>query len=855
VSLTSPSPGLPPGAAWSARVHAALMPDYNRAATLYWWLMVLAGATLAVVCVVSLLDSAWQVWAEVGLGVLLAVGAGLFPIRLPGMKGAFAAGEIFLFLVLLVLGPAAAAVAAGAEALTGSMRTSKRWTSRIASPAIAVLAMASTGALLQSALDALQQAGVHSAAATLAAALVFSQLYFAVNSVLMSTVLRLKRNEPIFHWLALLSNLRWLGLSYAGSATLATLLFVTYREQGGAVLLVMVPLLAMLLVSLHLYFRQQEAGLALGQAHAELSARQAQATEREAQAAQGHLRQLQASEQRFHSAFTHAAIGMALLDFNGRVLQANSALGHLLGVAAPDLVGWLFDELVLDDDRAGLQAQLGLSGGAEFQAFATELRCRHADGSQVWLALHGGFFTEPGADTPCLILQAQDVSARRSAQAGLQQLAFHDNLTGLPNRRRFTECLDSAIARCKADAQHRFAVMFLDFDRFKLVNDSLGHGVGDQLLQRLARRLQENLRPGDILARLGGDEFVVLAERIETERDVIVVAERLMQSLKLPIDVGGVSITASASIGITFSSFGYASADEVLRDADTAMYKAKGEGKARWALFDASLHTAVADRLRLEGDLRQAIDAHELSVVFQPVFELANGRLTGFEALLRWAHPTQGLLGPAAFLPMAEETGLIRPLSDYVLHCACQQLRLWQMSQPAWSQLTMSVNVSAVDLAQPDFVARVGRAVVEAGLAPQHLSLELTENVLMAQVQGTAQKLQALRALGLRLAVDDFGTGQSSLSHLSRLPVDSLKIDRSFIHQLQWGSDDSAVVRAIVQLAASLRKVVVAEGIETAAQAAQLREMGCTYGQGFHLGTPLSAMDASALLQLRGRPG
>ncbi len=822
------------------------MPDYNRAATLYWWVMVVAGSALTLVCTAQLLQMSWQTWLQLSAGVLLAIGAGLFPIRLPGRKNSFAAGEIFLFLVLLVLGPAAAAVAAGAEALTGSWRTSKRWTSRIASPAIAVLAMASTGSILHGLLGALERADLGGAAATLAAALVFSALYFAANSVLMSTVLRLKRNEPIFQWAALLSDLRWVGLAYAGSAAVAALLFVTYQQQGGGVLLVMVPLLAMLLVSLHLYFRQQEVGLALGQAQTAFDVRQAQATHQ-------HLLMLQASEQRFYSAFTHATIGMALLDFQGRMLQANPALCRLLGTGGADAVGQAFSDHVAEEDRAGLQAQLGLAGGHEFQGFACELRCQHADGAVVWLALHVGFFTEPGADTPCLILQAQDVSARRAAEAGLLQLAFHDNLTGLPNRRRFIECLDSAITRCRADAEHRFAVMFLDFDRFKLVNDSLGHGVGDLLLQGVARRLQENLRPGDILARLGGDEFVLLAERIETEREVVVLAERLMQSLKAPFDVGGVSLTASASIGITFSSFGYASADDVLRDADTAMYKAKGEGKARWALFDASLHTAVADRLRLEGDLRQAIEMHELSVVYQPVFELASGRLTGFEALLRWAHPTQGLLGPAAFLPMAEETGLIRPLSDYVLHCACQQLRLWQMSQPGWAGLTMSINVSAVDLSQPDFVARVGRAVVEAGLAPQHHSLELTENVLMAQVEGATQKLQALRTLGLRLAVDDFGTGQSSLSHLSRLAVDSLKIDRSFIHQLQWGSDDSAVVRAIVQLAGSLRKTVVAEGIETAAQAAQLRDMGCTYGQGFHLSTPLSAMDASALLQLRGR--
>ena len=855
MSLSPSSPGMPANAPWWARLHAALMPDYNRAASLYWWLMVLVGAAVALVCLSQLLQMPWQAWLQWAVGVLLAVGAGLFPMRLPGRKNSFAAGEIFLFLVLLVLGPAAAALAAAAEALTGSWRTSRRWTSRIASPAIAVLAMASTGALLHAVLGALQRTGHDEAAATLAAALGFSVLYFAVNSVLMSAVLRLKRNEPLLQWLAPLADLRWVGLACAGSAAVAALLYVTYLEQGGGVLLVMVPLLVALLLLLHLYFRQQEAGLALRQAQDEFSTRQAQLSEREAVAAQQQLLQLQASERRFHSAFTHASMGMALLDFQGRVLQANPALGQLLDAAPSDLVGRPFVDHAADEDRAGLQAQLGLAGRGEFQGFACELRCRRRDGSFIWLALHGGFFTEPGAQTPCLILQAQDVSARRAAEAGLQHLAFHDKLTGLANRRRFIECLDSAIARCRADAQHRFAVMFLDFDRFKLVNDSLGHGAGDQLLQRLARRLQENLRPGDILARLGGDEFVVLAERIETEREVIVVAERLMQALKSPFELGELSVTASASIGITFSSFGYASADEVLRDADTAMYKAKGEGKARWALFDASLHTAVADRLRLEGDLRQAIQAQELSVVYQPVFELANSRLTGFEALLRWAHPTLGLLGPVSFLPMAEETGLIRPLSDYVMNCACQQLRLWQRSQPDWAALTMSVNVSAVDLAQPDFVARVGRAVVEAGLAPQHLTLELTENVLMAQVQGVTQKLQALRAIGLRLAVDDFGTGQSSLSHLSRLPVDSLKIDRSFIHQLQWGSDDSAVVRAIVQLAGSLRKGVVAEGIETAAQAAQLRDMGCTYGQGFHLGTPLSAMDASALLQLRSRPG
>ncbi len=853
MSLSSPSQLPPPPADWWARLHAALMPDYNRPASLYWWLLVVAGAGVWLQCLASLLPMTWLLGLELAAGLLLALAAGLVPVRLPGIKQSLAVGEIFLFLVLLVLGPAAAALAAAGEAFVASFRTSKRWTSRIASPAIASLTMASTGTALHGGLAWLGEAGATSAAATLAATLAFAGLYFFVNAVLTSTVLRLKRKQPVFQWWALLGELRWVGLSYAGSAAIAALLFVTYQAQGGAVLLTMLPLLLLLLLALHFYYRQQEAGLALDQAQAEQHASEAQAALAEAETARRHLLEIKASEQRFHSAFTHAAIAMALLDFDGRVLQANPALQALLGYDSPNPNPQRFQDFVVDEDRPTLQAQMGLAGGREFERFACELRCRHRDGHSVWLALHCSFFTEPGATVPCLILQAQDVSARRDAEVGLHKMAFHDSLTGLPNRRRLLECLEGAVARCRTDAGYNFALMFLDFDRFKGVNDSLGHHAGDQLLRQLGRRVQENLRPSDILARLGGDEFVVLTEHVEHERDILHLAERLMEALKRPFDVGAASVTASASIGITFSSFGYDSAEAVLRDADTAMYQAKGEGKARWALFDSGLHTAVAERLRLEGELRVAVEAGELSVVYQPLFELAGGQLKGFEALLRWQHPTRGLLTPAAFMETAQQAGLMLKLSDFVLHCACQQLRLWQLSQPDWADLVMSVNISAADLAQASFVGRVGRAIVEAGLRPQHLSLEMSENILVAHAEGAAERLKALRALGVRLAVDDFGTGPASLSRLARLPVDSLKIDGSFIRQLQWGSDDSAVVRAIVQLGGSLRKVVVAEGIESAEQMAQLREMGCGFGQGYHLGNPLSALDASALLQARAR--
>ena len=466
------------------------------------------------------------------------------------------------------------------------------------------------------------------------------------------------------------------------------------------------------------------------------------------------------------------------------------------------------------------------------------------------------------------------MTARRAAEAGLAHMAFHDGLTGLPNRRRFMECLHGAVNRSKSDARHAWAVMFLDFDRFKLVNDSLGHNAGDELLQQMARRLQEKLRPSDTVARLGGDEFAILAERIEHERDAVLLAERLMEAMKPPFLLGGHELTVTASIGITFSAFGYDEAEAVLRDADTAMYKAKSEGKARFAVFDTSLHTAVSQRLRLEGELRQAIAQGQLAVEYQPLFRLqpattgggvaggaerlagvAGHVLTGFEALVRWRHPGGSTMQPSSFLPIAEETGLMLPLTDFVLHCACRQLRQWQLSSPELAELTMSVNLSAHDIAHPALVARVSQAIVEAGLRPEHLTLEITEDILMAHLSGAVDMLAALRRLGvLRLAVDDFGTGYSSLAHLSRLPVDSLKIDRSFVQQLEAGSDDAAVVAAIVQLGSTLRKAVVAEGIETAEQAQHLQDLGCRLGQGFHLAQPLTEQAAGEWLAARRAP-
>jgi diguanylate cyclase (GGDEF)-like protein/PAS domain S-box-containing protein len=839
-TMTRASADPAPRQPWWVWLHRELMPDYNRKATVYWWTVVLLGLATLVVSVANVAAQPPLAWAQTAVGMTIAMLAGFFPVRVLRSKNSFAAGEIFIFLLLLIHGSGAAALAAAGESAVGAYRTSKRWTSRIASPAMSALATYAAGSVL----DLLLEHVANNAGLLILATMCFALAYFVFNTLLVTAVPRLKRSERL-QWSDLFGLFGWIGIAYAGSAAVAALLYLTYRQSGAGVLMAMVPLLGMMLATLHYFFRQQEAAEAVRQAGAE-------AAERESELAARHVRELEASERRFHSAFTHASIGMALLSFEGRILQANPSLRALLGRSGEALVQLRFQDVVLAHDRITLDEQLGLVSTREFEGFALELRCLHASGEPVWVAAHCSFFSEPGASSPCLILQVQDITARRKAEEGLHHIAFHDSLTGLPNRRRFYEHLAQAVESANqgdpADPLRAYAVMFLDFDRFKLINDSLGHSAGDEFLVQVSRRIQASLRPSDIVARLGGDEFAVLVRQLEHERAAVSLAERLMDAVGKPFYVAGTELMTSASIGITFSALGYTSPEDVLRDADTAMYKAKGAGKARYALFDASLHTEVANRLRLEGDLRRAIDEGRLTVAYQPVCELASGAISGFEALVRWQHPSDGSISPADFLPIAEEAGLMLRLTDFVMHCACRQLREWQQLDPAWAELTMNVNVSGHDIGHAAFVARVTRAIVESGIKPHQLCIELTENILMSRLEGALPVLGELRRLGVALAIDDFGTGYSSLSHLSTLPIDCLKIDRSFVSRLGTSANEAAVVRSIILLGSSLGKVVVAEGIETELQLEQLREMGCRLGQGYLMARPLVPQDVATRL-------
>ena len=429
----------------------------------------------------------------------------------------------------------------------------------------------------------------------------------------------------------------------------------------------------------------------------------------------------------------------------------------------------------------------------------------------------------------------------------LTRQAFRDPLTNLPNRALFMDRLTHGLTRAQRRHEH-LAVLFLDLDRFKVVNDTLGHTVGDQLLVEVSRRLTSALRPGDTVARLGGDEFGILLEDVADAETAETVAVRVEESLGQPYRFEGREVFVTASIGIALSSAKLGLPEEILRDADLAMYHAKAKGKARHEVFDGSMSAPALDRMDLEMDLRSAISRHEFRLHYQPILRLDTGKITEVEALIRWQHEKRGLLQPDEFIGLTEETGLIVPIGQWVLSEACKQARVWQVEYPTTPPLVMSVNLSAKQFQNPKLVEEITQALDESGLAPSCLKLEITESTVMQDAPVTLTKLTELKELGVRLAIDDFGTGYSSLGYLKRFPVDTLKIDRSFVKGLSPDGGDNAIVRAVVTVAKSLNMDVTAEGVETEAQLAELRALGCDRWQGFLFARPVSPERVAPLL-------
>ena len=444
---------------------------------------------------------------------------------------------------------------------------------------------------------------------------------------------------------------------------------------------------------------------------------------------------------------------------------------------------------------------------------------------------------------------SRDVTKRKRAEELLERQAFFDALTGLPNRALFTNRLQHLFHRARRSPDGLlFAVLYFDLDRFKSINDGLGHLAGDELLAGIARRLERHMRPSDTLARLGGDEFTVLLEDITSEADATRVADRIQQELATPFTLSGHEVFTSVSLGIALSSSGYEKPEDMLRDADIAMYRAKAAGRSRHQIFDADMHERAMALLRLETDLRRALERGELLAYYQPIIDLESRRLLGFEALARWRHPERGMVTPDVFIPVAEETGLVGIIGEWMLKEACGQMKTWQERYPRTPPLTISVNISTRQLAHAGIADQVARILRETGLPAGSLTLELTETALMQNLKAGAGVIRQLHEMSVHLHIDDFGVGYSSLSYLHNFPVDTLKVDRSFVSRMDGTPQQTAIVRAIVSLARNLGMDVIAEGVETDAQADVLRALRCASAQGFLFSRPLPAAEAERVI-------
>jgi diguanylate cyclase (GGDEF)-like protein/PAS domain S-box-containing protein len=549
---------------------------------------------------------------------------------------------------------------------------------------------------------------------------------------------------------------------------------------------------------------------------------------------------------RFRSLVDHASDLITVVDGDGRIRYQSPSLEGLVGIAPDAVVDTPYIELADEPERASLHSMLA-NLGAEGGPATAEYRLRHADGS--WRSVES-IITDLTADPSVggIVLNTRDVTDRKALEEELAHQAFHDSLTGLSNRAVFRDRVDHALAR-SARLGTPLTVLLLDLDGFKTINDSLGHEAGDELLIAVAARILACGRESDTVARLGGDEFGILLEDEGDERRATQVAHRVLQAVSEPYDVRGREIFVRASIGIAFSSPGTDTTDDLIRNADAAMYAAKAAGRDRYQIFEPAMHARALARFEVHADLQRALDRGELAVYYQPIVEFSTGAVKGVEALVRWLHPTRGVLAPIEFIGVAEDTGLIVPLGRWVLNEACRQIVEWRSNDPDASTLMVSVNLSTRQLLEPDIVLQVQRVLEETGLDPAALTLELTEGSLMQDVADTAVKLRALKHLGVRLAIDDFGTGSSSLAYLKHFPIDLLKIDKSFVEQITTEeSEGSALVRTIIELAQTFELDTVAEGIEAVDQLDELRSAGCRSGQGYLFARPLDGDAMEGLL-------
>ena len=759
-------------------------------------------------------------------------------IRIPRFKSHISVSDTFIFLALLLYGGEFAVILAAVEATASAWRFCNRKLTVFFNAATMAL---STGAVIGilKAFGLYGEIQLHGYGDNRQGFVIGLSLIaltqFLVNTSLASIYDVLKNPIPL--WETWKSKYIWTFFSYFIGAASAGILVQIADILGFGVILATFPVIFFVFLSYRMYLK-----------NVEISVQQTEQAEQYAKILETQSDALRESEERFRSAFDHAPIGIGLVSPSGNWLKVNHALTEILGYSQEDFLAMDFQAITLQDDL-GLtlvKVQELLSG--KIANWQMEQRYIHKTGGTVWTLWSVSAANDTKSEQPNLIFQIQDITDKKSAEEKLQHEATHDALTGLPNRSFFMNRLSTALEKVHQIDGYKVSVLFIDLDRFKYVNDSLGHLLGDELLKEISSRLSDCMRPSDTVARLGGDEFTILVEGTYEVSEVTRIAERVQKKFSVPFDLSGHEVYSSASIGILNASDKHQSSEDVMRDADTAMYQAKRAGKARHEVFDEKMHSAAKEILKLETDLRRAVEREEIGVFYQPIYDLRTGEISSFEALARWEHPETGNIPPSVFIPLAEEIGLIDPLSEQVLRQACGEIGSLQNRRAGEQKFSVSINISCRQFGQESIVERIRGVLRETAFSPADLKIEITESVFFEHQNRAIVLLNQLRDSGIEINIDDFGTGYSNLGYLKKLPISALKIDRSFVAMIDSDGKNDEIVRAIITLARNLDLSVIAEGIETNAQLQMLKILECEGGQGYLLAAPMSFEDLRAFL-------
>lgn len=754
-------------------------------------------------------------------------------VKIPRVTSHISVSDTFIFLTLLLYGGELAVLIAAAEAVLSAWRfCNKKITVFFNAGAMAISTTAVVGVLMLSGFMAEDK--LHGRGGSIQSFVVVLSLIamtqFAVNTCLAVIHDFLKNDLPI--WETWKSKYIWTFISYFAGVLGAGLLVQLNDTVGFGMLFAVIPVILFVFLTYRMYLNNVE----ISMAQAEQAEQYARALEEQAVA-------LRDSEERFRSAFDYAPIGIALVGSDGSWLKVNRALSEILGYTEDEFLQMNIQSVIFPEDLGVTLVKIGEVTSGSATSCQMEHRYAHKSGRTVWASWSVSPAGEINSGARNLIFQIQDITDKKLAEERLQHDATHDALTGLANRSLFMRQLEMALRKAGNRTGYFVSVLFIDLDRFKNVNDSLGHLFGDRLLITISERLRECMRPNDLVARLGGDEFVILVEGQYRTEEVVGIAERIQEKFSIPFTLKGHEIYSSASIGILHASEKHLTAEDMMRDADTAMYQAKRAGKARHEVFDEKMHKAAKETLRLETDLRRAIERDEFNVYYQPIFSLADGEIEGLEALARWNHAELGDIAPKKFIALAEEIGLIDALGEKVMRKACLEFSAIQAADSEGRGLSLSINLSCRQFANHALVDRIQTILSETNFSPSNLKLEITESVFFQYQETAIDMLNLLRDLGIELNIDDFGTGYSNLNYLATLPISRLKIDRSFVSMFDRAGTSPVIVQTIILLARNLGLRVVAEGVETETQLEELKKLDCDAAQGYYFARPMTLVE------------